>query len=166
MWKGKNGDKFLDGGITDTQLAWVEDLLKTATAQGFKHKFIMTHAPIYPVGSGAKSSMFALAKLMDKYQVDIFLAGHQHVYDRLFIDKKVNSVFKNTVLHIISGTAGAPFNAKKTSRLKRKTIYNKYEYVVVDVKGNALEFQAVGGTKAGGYEVIDACTWIGRWGCR
>jgi len=169
MWNKDGKDKILYGGLTDTQLAWVEDLLKNAAAQGCKHKFIMTHMPVYTLGSGkngANSSMFALAKLMDRYQVDIFFAGHQHLYDRLFIDKKVNSVFKNTVLHLISGTAGAQPDKKINSRLKRKTILNKYEYVVVDVKGNELEFKAIGGTKDGGYAVIDSCSRQGVWACQ
>jgi len=162
MWqvkdKKKTVDKILEGGITDTQLNWLDGLLKNTDAV---HKFVFSHMPVFPVSSTLKrdkKSLEALWKNMDLYKVAMFFCGHEHLYDKMILDGSVDKDMKNAVVQVIAGDAGAPFS-KYTSvdpAVTRWTVTKKNNYVVVDVKGAAIIYEACGGAKAQGYTRIDS----------
>jgi len=101
-------------------LEWIENDLRSAKERGVDHIFIVSHEMIYPVGGHLHDGLPNLGRkfkgvmdstktwymnrrqkvinLLEKYNVDAHLCGHEHLYAR----QKVNNVFE-----IIAGSSGA-----------------------------------------------------------
>jgi predicted phosphodiesterase len=89
--------------LTTAQLTWLENDLKNTVK---KWKVVMTHQADY----GRSGNNTAITKLLDKYNVDLVMAGHNHFYAR---SKPINTEGKekqNGTVWIIPNTAGTKFN--------------------------------------------------------
>jgi hypothetical protein len=136
-----DGQTFFSNQITNTQLAWLNNLLGNTTK---KFKFIFTHSPAYPVDGHIGSSLDsnqaqrdAFWNILDDRQATIFFAGHEHLYSRWGISSAVNSSWNNNVLQIIAGGAGAPINISNSGG-EADVIISQNHFVVVDINGNNL----------------------------
>jgi len=99
---------------------WLENDLRSARERGAEHIFVVSHEMIYPTGGHLHDGLPNLGRkfkfpmdstqtwymdrrqkvieLLDKYNVDAHICGHEHLYAR----QKVNNVFE-----IIAGSSGA-----------------------------------------------------------
>jgi acid phosphatase len=88
---GKN-DTFVDeinSQDPELQLRWIDSVLSNSTA---KWKIVAGHHPVYTGGEhgNSKDLIEKLEPLLEKYNVDMYLAGHDH--DMQYLKKEVSSV--------------------------------------------------------------------------
>ena len=90
----KNGtyDTFIDevnSQNTDTQLKWIDSVLASSNA---KWKIVAGHHPVYSGGEHGNTDELIekLRTLLEKYGVDMYLAGHDH--DIQYLKKEGGSV--------------------------------------------------------------------------
>eukprot|EP00818_Percolomonas_sp_WS_P006632 CAMPEP_0117443986 /NCGR_PEP_ID=MMETSP0759-20121206/4994_1 /TAXON_ID=63605 /ORGANISM="Percolomonas cosmopolitus, Strain WS" /LENGTH=396 /DNA_ID=CAMNT_0005236011 /DNA_START=218 /DNA_END=1408 /DNA_ORIENTATION=+ len=101
------------------QLSWFEDQLKKANENRDQVPFVlvMGHRPIYsshkeystdgvPIGSARKLQM-AIEDLLYKYQVDLYVCGHVHSYERTYPTYQ-NKRNPQGTIHAVIGHAGNP----------------------------------------------------------
>lgn len=82
---------------------WLADDLASTSAE---HIFVFGHEPAFPVGPHLRSSLDvypvqrnAFWQLLSDYNVEIYFAGHEHLYNHIEVDG---------VHQVITGTCGAP----------------------------------------------------------
>ena len=104
-----------------------EDLANTTR----KWKIVVFHIPAYSWGghNGNKNMQELTSKILEKYGVDIVLNGHNHFYQRSFV---------NGIYHIVCGGGGAPFYTPKESPFVQKSLKD-YHYGIADVTLNSLK---------------------------
>ncbi len=90
----KNGkyDSFIDeinSQDTDTQLKWIDSVLASSNA---KWKIVAGHHPVYSGGEHGNTNELVekLEPLLEKYGVNMYLAGHDH--DIQYLKKEAGSV--------------------------------------------------------------------------
>lgn len=75
------------GALSENQVAWIENTL--ANYQNIPFKIMFGHMPMFPyaynrasdyIGRNNASGVKDMERLMDKYEVDLFLSGHHHAY--------------------------------------------------------------------------------------
>lgn len=90
-------------GYNQVQRDWLEQSLSKSKAQW---KIVFGHHPVYSYGQhgATKALLKTLLPILNKYQVDFYLAGHEH-------DKQVLS--SNSILYAISGTPAQTRPVKK-----------------------------------------------------
>lgn len=72
--------------INKEQLTWVENSLRSATAQEAKMRIVIGHLPLYAVAVGRDKAGEYLAhaeqlrSLLEKYGVHTYVSGHHHAY--------------------------------------------------------------------------------------
>ena len=103
------------------QLNWIEEDLQNAVAnrENVPWIFVLGHRPIYNIeeqsnGSPTGTSLDIqswLEPLLQKYNVDIFFAGHVHAYYRTYptYQNEPTSTeynYPNSTVHVIAGAAG------------------------------------------------------------
>jgi predicted phosphodiesterase len=93
------------GRIAGKQLQWLSDELK----KPFQYRLVFIHRPLFPVTYHKSYSLDrytkdrdALHGLFIKHKVNIVIAGHEHVYNRMT---------KDGILYVITGGGGAPLHA-------------------------------------------------------
>ena len=91
------------GSHHTVNLAWLAADLAATKAE---HIFVLGHEPAFPVNLHKGDSLDFLSdqrdafwKLLAKYRVDIYFAGHEHLYNHQQVDG---------VHQVIAGTCGAP----------------------------------------------------------
>jgi 3',5'-cyclic AMP phosphodiesterase CpdA len=89
--------------LGDAQLVWLEQQLRDNPN---RYTIVFSHDPAYPVGPHVGSSLDAYPKDRDRlwqllrdYKATVYIAGHEHLYNRQRIDG---------VEQIIAGTSGSP----------------------------------------------------------
>jgi Icc protein len=104
---------------------WLADDLAATTME---HIFVFGHDPAFPAGPHLGSSLDyypdqrdAFWQLLVDYDVDIYFAGHEHLYNHINVDG---------VDQIIAGTSGAPIYHGYGGEF--------YHYAVVTVDGPAV----------------------------
>ena len=154
--------------IDDKQLEWLRKEIQKTKAT---HKFLCMHTPIYPVLDVDKdkspTSSTKLWEILDKAHFDIFLCGHEHLYSRQAINSKVNSNWRNSVVQLINGGAGAPAYKKDLNpersdwhidnwdiNQKKWGDDERFYYTVVDINGKQVKVITYGGNN-GKYSPID-----------
>ena len=127
------------------QLRWLDERLAASTAEW---KILFLHHPLYTSGRYSRSSRvhrWALEPLLIRHGVNVVFSGHEHIYQR--------SELQHGIQYFVSGGAGslrlgdgapAPYIAK--------TYDNDYHFMLVEIDGDDLYFQAI--TRTG--ETIDA----------
>ncbi len=92
MKKDGTYDSFIDeinSQNPDWQLVWIDSVLSNSTA---KWKIVVGHHPVYTGGEhgNSKDLIEKLEPLLEKYKVDMYLAGHDH--DMQYLKKEGSSV--------------------------------------------------------------------------
>ncbi len=120
----------LEGRITGDQYDWlVSDFASTTKPM----KFVVSHRPIFAcshIGSALdinETETARLLTLLEQENVTLFLAGHDHLYNRITV---------NGITHIIAGGGGAP-----TYSTPWGGAYN--HYVVVNVSLSEIEMASI-----------------------
>lgn len=95
-------EQYKEGRITGTQYSWLVNDLQSTNC---KIKYVIGHRPMYPlshIGDSIDSNSTERARLQQLFQdenVTAFICGHDHLIDRLTV---------NRLVHIIAGGGGAP----------------------------------------------------------
>ena len=128
----------VDHCLDEEQLAWLEQDLQAAS-QTADLIFVCAHEGPYSSKSGRSGSlqMRVLLPMFDQYGVTAIISGHDHYYERGFTD--------GGIPYVISGGGGAglysvgdPSDDPHTVAANEST----YHYVVVEVTGQLVRFQA------------------------
>jgi 3',5'-cyclic AMP phosphodiesterase CpdA len=140
--KPKDGVRFfsLDSNYMDKrQLDWFENELK---ASGSEWKIVYFHHPIYSSGEKHGSNVelrTVLEPVMVKYGVDVVLTGHEHFYERLKPQKRIN--------YFIIGSSGQlrEGNIGKTD-LTAKGFDQDNTFMLAEISGDNMYFQTISRT--------------------
>lgn len=127
------------------QYEWLVRELSSGEFKEADFRFVFFHHPPYTElrggYTGEERVRRYLVPLFEKFGVDIVFSGHTHSYERgikvLEGDREI--------YYVITGGGGAPLHrvfTKDWDVIQRHI--SAYHCVVVDVKGNVLEFKAVG----------------------
>ena len=128
--------------VTTEQLDWLAKGLRAATE---RWKICYFHHPIYSTGKTHGSDIElrkTLEPLFVAYGVDVVFSGHDHMYER-FIPQR-------GITYFVSGSAGklTPGNAVPEAGLTAKTFDAAHHFMLVEVAGDGLSFQAISETGA------------------
>ena len=123
------------------QLDWLRDQLAES---GTAWKICYFHHPLYTSGryrAGARSLRLVLEPILVNGDVDVVLAGHEHLYERLLPQHGIS--------YFISGGAGS----LRKGDLMPSTVHAKgfdqdYLFMLMEVTGTELYFQAISRTGA------------------
>ena len=127
------------------QLEWLrEELKESATAW----KICFFHHPLYTSGryrAGARSLRLVLEPILVEGDVDVVLAGHEHLYERVQPQRGIS--------YFTSGGAGSLRRGDlRPSTIKARGFDQDYHFLLMEVTGNELYFQAISRTG----ETVDA----------
>jgi predicted phosphodiesterase len=127
----------LDSNYMDKdQQAWLEKELSSSTA---KWKIPYFHHPLYSSG-GAHGSEVDLRAIIEpmfiKYGVNVVFAGHEHFYERLKPQKGI-------AYFTAGGSAKLREGDIQTSAMTAKGFDTEQSYMVVEIDGDVLRFQAI-----------------------
>jgi 3',5'-cyclic AMP phosphodiesterase CpdA len=149
-FKPKDGIRFfsLDSNYMDKeQLEWLENELK---ASGSDWKICFFHHPIYSSGEKHGSNVevrSVLEPLLVKYGVDLVLSGHEHFYERIKPQKRINYFIVGSSAKLREGNVG------KTD-LTAKAFDRDNVFMLAEINGDTMNFQVI--SRAG--ETIDSGT--------
>lgn len=109
----------------------------------------MLHVPAYPVSHHFGTSLdqdpierYLFWRILDKYNATAVFNGHEHIYSRREINCAFDTTFKNNILQIITGGAGANIYGYVTDIRNNFTgPLGIFHYVVVDVYDRMLSFR-------------------------
>jgi 3',5'-cyclic AMP phosphodiesterase CpdA len=123
------------------QLEWLE---RELAGSGSTWKICYFHHPLYTSGrytAGAQSLRRAVEPILVKGDVDVVLSGHEHFYER------INP--QHGITYFVSGAAGSLRAGDiQRSSLTAKGFDTDYSFVLMEVSGDALYFQAISRTGA------------------
>jgi len=128
------------------QIKWLETDLAADTSQW---KVCFFHHPLYS-SAKAHGSDKQLREVVEpiflKYGVNVVLSGHDHVYERIKPQKGI--------YYFVSGAAGKlrTGDVKKNSPLTEKAFDKDMHFMLIEISGDQLYFQAISRTG----ETIDA----------
>jgi len=137
----------LDSRALDpTQLAWLQEELHKS---GTDWKICYFHHPIYTSGrypTGARVLRLALEPILLGGDVDVVLSGHEHFYERIHP--------QHGIAYFISGGAGSlrQGDIKRDSPLLARGFDTDFHFVLMEISGDTLYFQAISRTG----ETVDA----------
>ena len=119
------------------QKKWLTKLLSDQSPR-IKWKIVVGHHPMYTGGSrtegyDTKAIRHSLKSLFDKYEVDVYLSGHEHSLQHLIAGGKTN--------HFISGAASEITPVKLLDISKMAA--SEYGYMLFSVTGNQLLVQTI-----------------------
>ena len=143
-FKPKDGVRFfaLDSNYMDKkQLDWLESELKNS---GSEWKVPFFHHPIYSSGEKHGPSLElrkVLEPLLIKYGVDVVFAGHEHFYERV---KPQNGI----QYFILGNSAKLRKGGLAKSDITAKGFDSDYAYMVAEILGDEMSFQAISRTGA------------------
>jgi hypothetical protein len=123
--------------MTPEQVSWLDEALRSARE---RWKIAYFHHPIYSTGDTHGSDVGlrrTLEPLFREHGVDVVLSGHEHFYERLRP--------QHGVQYFISGGAGKlrPGDIERDASLFAKGYDERHHFMLVEVAGDALFFQAV-----------------------
>lgn len=121
-------------GADSAQRRWLAERLKASAA---RWKIVFAHVPIYSTVLHAEHARLRrdLEPLLIENGVALFLAGHDHLYER--------SKPRGGVLHLTAGTGGAPLHRPKVADpdwLAKRFARHGFIGATMSVDGLALEF--------------------------
>lgn len=142
-----NGQEWQDNEINDEQLLWLETDLAGSTKL---FKFVATHSPAYPVaelyGVCLDKNMErrdAFWRVLDRNNVAMFFAGHEHSYSRWKIDSNVNSEWTHDVVQVITGGGGGQLRSIQNANANPDYFVAVHHFIVVDViEGDSISVKA------------------------
>jgi hypothetical protein len=127
-----------DNAYSSEQINWFKKVTSQSSAA---HKFVITHGPAFSVeGEPTHPSVKKVWKFMTKNDFDIFFCGHEHIFSRWLITKKIFPEASSAITQTIVGSAGAPLHtlADVVVNPHKAHIHAGYTFVIVDVKGNKV----------------------------
>lgn len=94
-------------------------------------KIVVFHIPAYSAGGHGENKKMQefTSKVLEKYNVDLVLNGHNHFYQR----NKVNGIY-----HLVFGGGGSPLYDPKDAPYVEKSVKD-YHYGIMDVSENKLK---------------------------
>jgi len=124
------------------QLAWLQDELGKSETDW---KICYFHHPIYTSGryaNGARVLRLALEPILIHGNVDVVLSGHEHFYERIQPQHGIS--------YFISGGAGSlrAADIRRTSPLIARGFDTDFHFMMMEVSGDTLYFQAISRTGA------------------
>ena len=124
------------------QLAWLQSELGKSETDW---KICYFHHPIYTSGrytNGARVLRLALEPILIQGNVDVVLSGHEHFYERIHPQHGIS--------YFISGGAGSlrPADIQRTSALIARGFDTDFHFMMMEVSGDTLYFQAISRTGA------------------
>ena len=130
----------LDSNYLDpAQFAWVEDSLKAAKEEW---KICYFHHPLYSDGRTHGSEVelrVKLEPLFVKYGVDVVFSGHDHVYERITLQKGIQ--------YFVSGSAGQLRKGDvKPSEMTAAFFDQDQSFMLVEIAGADLSFATISRT--------------------
>ncbi len=130
----------LDSNRVDkTELAWLENALKTSTEDW---KICYFHHPLYSDGRTHGSSVdvrVLFEPLFVSYGVNVVFAGHDHIYERLTPQKGI--------YHFVEGASGQLRKGNtRPSAMTAKFFDDDRSFMLVEIDGNQLWFQTISRT--------------------
>ena len=123
------------------QLAWLDSELAES---GADWKIVFLHHPIYTSGRYRASAFVTrstLEAMFVRHRVNVVFSGHEHIYQR--------STLQNGIQYFVSGGAGSlrPGDGRRAPYIAR-TYSANYHFMLVEIEGEALHFQAISGAGA------------------
>jgi 3',5'-cyclic AMP phosphodiesterase CpdA len=131
--------------LTGEQMAWLENDLKN-TAK--KWKVAITHQADY----GRRGRNTALTALLDRYNVDVVLAGHNHFYARSKPIDTAGNEKQNGTVWTIPNTAGTKFNGTAgrsflaVDKQPNVPMFSTFSFTDTEITINAYTVDASGTT--------------------
>ena len=131
----------LDSNRLDrSQLAWFEPTLRASNEEW---KICYFHHPLYSDGVKHGSALelrVMLEPLLVRYGVDVVFSGHDHIYERLRPQKGIH--------YFVVGPGGQEPRTIRRSAETAASFEGEYNFMLVEVVRDALEFHAVSRTGA------------------
>lgn len=124
------------------QLAWLEKALADSKA---KFKIVFGHYPLYSSGlHGTKEDSTVrlraiLEPVFKKHGVDVYLAGHEHHYEKSQVIEGVQ--------HFVSGAAGKlrpNIHYKDNPPYPREKIFARYHFMLFEETDLGLKYEVIG----------------------
>lgn len=139
----------LDGA----QASWLEeDLRRARNDPDIVWIVAFFHQPIFTASShaGRQDVAAVWGPLMDRYHVDLVLAGHNHCYERTsallsngtITDRGRNLVNPAGTVHVTAGGAGAPLYESRGAPFIEHA-RSVYHFVRIEVNGRQMELRAM-----------------------
>lgn len=122
------------------QLAWFEQALRASKEDW---KICGLHHPLYSDGlkHGPELELrVMLEPLLVQHGVDVVFSGHDHVYERFRPQKGVN--------YFVVGPGGQEPRTMRPSQETAASFDGEYNFLLVEVSSDALNFHAVSRTGA------------------
>jgi len=121
-------------------LNWLE---KTLAENTNRWTIFFTHYPIYSCSQGRNNERYrnAIQPLLEKYNVDLVLAGHDHTYCRGFNHENVKVKGKNAPLYIVS-VSGPKMYGLNTSFWSDRMASMTQLYQHISISQDKLEYQS------------------------
>jgi len=123
------------------QLDWLK---RGLAASGTDWKICFFHHPLYTSGryrAGASSLRSAVEPILVEGDVDVVLSGHEHFYERV--------TPQHGISYFISGGAGSLRAGDiRPSTLTAKGFDRDYHFLMMEISGDELYFQAISRTGA------------------
>jgi len=125
--------------VDQKELAWLEGALKSAQEDW---KICYFHHPLYSDGGTHGSAIdvrVVFEPLFVTYGVNVVFAGHDHIYERITPQKGI--------YHFVEGSSGQlrKGDAKRSS-MNAKSFDQDMTFMLVEVAGNEMSFQAISRT--------------------
>jgi hypothetical protein len=125
--------------VDQKELAWLDNALKSGTEDW---KICYFHHPLYSDGGTHGSAVdvrVLFEPLFVKYGVNVVFAGHDHIYERLTPQKGI--------YHFVEGASGQLRKGDtKRSAMTAKAFDQDQSFMLVEIDGDRLSFQAVSRT--------------------
>ncbi|MDP4238466.1 MAG: metallophosphoesterase family protein [Bacteroidota bacterium] len=133
---------------------WLEDdLSKARKDKNIKWIILYLHHPLYSFGwSQVDGWHERLAPLLDKYKVDLCLAGHRHVYERhtairndQVLPQKDDHIYQHPAgtVYITNGSAGGQPTGTGGSDMPSMVYTSKvkmYNFAIMMIEGNSIRY--------------------------
>lgn len=127
------------GKPTKQSKSFLENTLKDSKC---KYKIVIFHHPVYVSNNNPKDLHRAQTiksnyiNIMEKYNVDIVLNGHQHVYMRTYPLRK-NIIDNNGIIYLTSVSSPKTYHGKKFDYVE-KLVDNKCVYTIFEIKNDKI----------------------------
>ncbi len=127
------------------QAVWLNQVLEKNEN---KWTIVVVHQPFYSMGKKRNQRKIhdAFLSILDKYNVDLVLQGHDHVYSRtkkMFNDKVVNDGDKGTV-YLISQCGTDAYTIDSPNLSINEKVENKIQlFQIISVNGSSLQYKSV-----------------------
>ena len=119
---------------------WLE---KTLAENPNRWTIFFTHYPIYSCSQGRNNERYrnAVQPLLEKYNVDLVLAGHDHTYCRGFNLENIQVKGKNAPLYVVS-VAGPKMYGLNTSFWSDRMASMTQLYQNISINSDKLEYKS------------------------